>query len=90
MLPFPAHLRRLILSFHNQFNSYPATLYPKGCRVIRKHSVNGAGEDSNAPRIVKAARQAPNPRLSGERQKHRLGCVRVGLSFSRDRSKSAP
>jgi hypothetical protein len=63
MLPFPAHLRRLILSFHNQFNSYPATLYPKGCRVIRKHSVNGAGEDSNAPRIVKAARQAAAARL---------------------------
>jgi hypothetical protein len=54
MLPFPAYLRRLILSFHNQFNSYPATLYPKG-RCVRKHSVNGAGEDNNEPLIVKAA-----------------------------------
>ena len=54
MLPFPADFRRLILSFHNQFNSYPATLYPKGRCVIRKHSVNGAGEDSNELRIVKA------------------------------------
>ena len=70
MLPFPAHLRRLILSFHNQFNSYPATLYPKGCRVIRKHSVNGAGEDSSGRPIVKAAGQVDRgrdmlPRISG-------------------------
>ena len=66
MLPFPAYLRRLILSFHNQFNSYPATLYPKG-RCVRKHSVNGAGEDSSEALGVKANR--PNDKKAELRQK---------------------